>query len=102
MEGVMKKNSRKNHGSAFKAKVALEATRGVRTTAELSQAYAVHPSQIAAWKKHLLDHVQELFDRGAVAKGARAEERLRDELYQQIGQLQVENAWLKKKSADLS
>lgn len=98
----MKKSSRKNHSAAFKAKVALEAALGNRATAELSQAYAVHPSQIAAWKRHLLDHVQELFDRGAVAKSVRGEERLRDELYQQIGQLQVENAWLKKKSGSLS
>lgn len=98
----MKKSSRKNHSTAFKSKVALEAARGLRSTAELSQAYAVHPSQIAAWKRHLLDHIQELFDRGVAAKSARGEERLRDELYQQIGQLQVENAWLKKKSGGLS
>lgn len=94
----MKKGSRKNHSAAHKAKVALEAASGSRTTADLAQAYSVHPTQITAWKRHLLANVQSLFERGSVSKASRADERLRDELYQQIGQLQVEIAWLKKKS----
>ena len=97
----MKKGSRKNHSAAYKAKVALEAAHGKRTTAHLAQAFSVHPSQITAWKRHLLSNIQELFERGAVAKVNRADERLRDEWYQQIGQLQVELAWLKK-SRELS
>lgn len=98
----MKKGSRKNHSAAHKAKVALEAANGVRTTAELAQAYSVHPSQVTAWKKHLLANIHGLFERGANAnQSTRNDERLRDELYQQIGQLQVEITWLKKKSRGL-
>jgi transposase len=89
---------RKNHSPAYKAKVALEAARGNRTVAEIAQAFAVHPSQIAGWKKHLITHAQDLFEHGAVAKSERADEQLRDELYKQIGQLKVELEWLKKKS----
>ena len=85
----MKKGFPKNHSAAYKAKIATEAAHGARTTADLGQAYSVHPSQITAWKRHLLSNVQELFERGSVAKANRAHERLRDELYQESGGLEA-------------
>jgi putative transposase len=99
---MKKARARKNHSAAYKAKVAIEAARGVRTVAELAQAFSVNPSQIAGWKRHLLEHAQELFERGGTTKASRADDRLRDALYQQIGQLQVELEWLKKKSGSFS
>jgi putative transposase len=87
---------RKKHPEAFKAKVALEAVRGVRTLTELSAAFAVHPTVIAQWKRHLIDHAAEAFHRGNGA-GGRSEDELTAPLYEEIGRLQVEIGWLKKK-----
>jgi len=87
--------TRKRYSAAFKARVALEATKQTRTLAELSKAFQVHPVQISQWKKQLLDGAESLF-----ADGRRREhdqsEALQAELYQQIGRLNMEVEWLKK------
>ena len=97
MEASMaKRTGRKRHSSNFKAQVAMEAIKGSKTIAEVAASCGVHPSQVAAWKTQLVDGVVELFSKPAhVAE--RADEKLRDALYQQIGQLQMEISWLKKK-----
>jgi len=88
---------RRRHSAEFKAKVALEAIRAERTVNELAGLYQVHPSQIAAWKRRVLEGVAELFgeDRQKLQK---SDEDLKAQLYQQIGQLKVEVDFLKKKS----
>ena len=91
---------RRSFGSAFKAKVALAACRGDRTTAQLASEYEVHAGQVAAWKKQLLSGAAELFED---RRGKRPDESSADEqeLYEQIGRLKMEVEWLKKKSAQL-
>ena len=92
---------RRMFGAAFKAKVALAAVRGDKTTAELASQFGVHASQVTAWKKQLLDSAPGLFEDG---RRKRAEEQSAEEheLYDQIGRLKMEVEWLKKKSAELA
>lgn len=88
---------RKTFDAALKAKVALVAIKGEKTTAEISSQYGVHANQILKWKRQVLERLPSLFEKRATSATGRVEP-LADELYKQIGQLQVENDWLKKKS----
>jgi len=88
---------RKRYPPSFKAKVALEAIKEQKTSAELASLYQVHPGQIRNWKAVALKGLLDLFsDRG---KGKEQDnETLIAELYRQIGQQKVDLDWLKKKS----
>jgi transposase len=87
---------RRNHPPAFKAKVALEAIKEQKTIAELSSLYGVHASQITKWKKKALDFIVQVFS-DKLQSQSKSNDELIQELYKQIGRLQVEKDWLKKK-----
>ncbi len=87
---------RKQFSKEFKAKVALEAAKGLKTTAEISSEFGVHPSQVAQWKNELREGLPGIFS-GKRSAEEKDKEQLIEELYKQIGQLQVQNGWLKKK-----
>lgn len=86
---------RKTFSKEFKARVALDAIKGQKTTGELSAEYGVHSNQIGQWKKRLMKEAPDLFSRGK-DRDAEAQEAEKERLYQQIGKLQVELEWLKK------
>ena len=89
---------RKSYDKKFKAKVALEAIRGDKSIQELAQQYEVHPNQITLWKKQLSEGAEDLFERSNKKKQDLSSTELKEsELYKNIGQLQVENQFLKKK-----
>ena len=85
---------RRRYTSEFTAKVALESLKNQRTVQELASHYELHPTQISEWKKELSERAPEIF---AHTKSTPAvDPHSSTELYEQIGRLQVENAWLKK------
>lgn len=91
---MQKKRTRYSEG--FKAKVAIEALKEQKTVNEIAGEYQIHPNQVSTWKKQLLDGVNKVFEDG---RSKKKEDKPSEEiLYQQIGQLQVELDWLKKKS----
>jgi len=93
----MMKRTRRKIDAALKAKIALEALREQATIADLAQRYQVHPNQIYAWKKQLIEQAARAFEAGG---GADAEGRARtlEELYAKIGQLTVERDFLSRRS----
>ena len=91
---------RKRHTADFKARVALEAIRGLKTTAQLASEFQVHPVQVSQWKRQVLEHLPQVFSRDP-SHEQRSEEALTAPLFQEIGRLKMELDWLKKKSAML-
>ncbi len=88
---------RKKHPPSFKAKVALEAIKEQKTSAELASQYQVHPAQIRNWKSVVIKGMMDLFSDKRKDK-ERDKDTLISELYRQIGQQKVDLDWLKKKS----
>jgi transposase len=86
------KRSRRNHSPKFKARIALEALKGDATLAELASRHGVHATQIATWRKHLLEHVGDVFDKANPA-AEDAERRIRD-LQAKVGELIMERDFL--------
>ena len=90
------KGKRRKHSDEFKAKVALEAVKGVDTLSELSSKYQVHPTVITHWKRQLIKGASGIFGDGT-GRVAKSPEEATAPLYEEIGRLKVELDWLKKK-----
>ena len=87
---------KKSYTSGFKSKVAVEAIKGEKTLAELAGIYEVHPNQIRQWKKKALESLSDAFESKKERKRKERETGL-DEVYRRVGELEVENDFLKKK-----
>lgn len=87
----MRKTRRKFSG-AFKAKVAIDALKERESMAELSKRFEVHPNMISKWKQEFVERSSELFDKKSDAEAEVDTEKL----YAKIGQLEIENDFLKK------
>ena len=88
---------RKQHKSAFKAKVALETLKGEETVAELATRFGVDPTMIHQWKRQLLEGASDVFERGRKGREPAVDEETVRELHAKIGQLAMANDFLSRK-----
>jgi transposase-like protein len=89
---------RKQHSSAFKAKVALEALKEEKTVAEIASQYEIHPTLVNKWRREAQENLENLFEDGRKKSDPPPEDsdKLTAHLYRQIGQLTVEVDFLKQ------
>lgn len=87
------KKSRRKFSSSFKAKVALEAIKDQLTLQEIASKFDIHPTQISTWKREFIENSCKAFDSKTKSEETDTE---KSTLYSKIGQLQVENDFLKK------
>lgn len=93
----MSTTPRRKFKADFKAKVALAALKEQQTIEEICKKFDIHPTQANQWKREFLTNAATLFDKDSKELVAQDNEKLLQELYAQIGQLKVENDFLKKK-----
>lgn len=93
----MTKKSRRKFTGDFKAKVVLEALKERSTIEELAKKYELHPTQINTWKREAAAKLAGAFDSDVPTSHSEDQEAQMEKLYAQIGQLKVENDFLKKK-----
>ena len=86
---------RRYFAAEFKAKVALEALREELTLAEVAKKYDVHPNMITNWKRQLADQAASIFSKGKPNRENASEAEIK-ELHAKIGQLTIEQDFLKK------
>jgi transposase-like protein len=87
---------RRKHNPEFKAKVAIEAVKGLKTSSEIASLYEVYPTQVSQWKKDVLEHASELFEGKRHADDQAKIEQMCQRHHAKIGQLTLEIDWLKK------
>ena len=95
------KAKRRRHEPEFKARVALEALKGIKTIQQIAKEFDIHPVQVSEWKKTMANNAASVFGSGADRAEAEQFERERERLHAKIGQQAIELDWLTKKSKQL-
>ena len=93
----MTKRTRRMLEATQKAKIGMDARREQASVGALAQRYEVHPNQIYAWKKQLLEQASRAFESGS-REAASAHERETERLHAKIGELIVERDFLAGRS----
>jgi len=97
------KAKRRRHDANFKARVAIEAIKGVKTIQEIGKEFDIHPVQVSDWKRAVLERASNVFEPGAGSSQSDEEfDRERAELHAKIGELTVKLDFLRKKSKQLA
>jgi transposase len=94
------KAKRRRLEAGFKAKVGLEALKGIKTVAQIAREYQVHPNQVSQWKSEISQCLPEVFETGPTVQIQESEKEIA-RLERKVGQLTMELDWLKKKSRQL-
>ena len=93
---------RPTFSASQKSKIAIDAIKERLTGAEIAKKYSVHPNQVSKWKNTVLSGLEELFiDKRKSDIEKQEQLELTDQLYRQVGKLQMELEWLKKKVGEL-
>ena len=93
---------RRTHSPEFKARIALEALKGIKPVHQIASDNEIHPVQVSQWKKELQQRMAELFERkNARSKETEHDRQHIDRLERKVGQLTIELDWLSKKSKEL-
>ena len=95
------KAKRRRHDATFKARVALEALKGIKTIQQIAKEFEVHPVQVSEWKRTGLERFSQVFERGAESGGEIDFEKERAELHSKIGELTIKLDFVTKKSKQL-
>ena len=95
------KAKRRRHDPEFKARVALEALKGIKTIHQIAKEFEIHPVQVSEWKKLMSEGATRVFAGSHVKKEEDDFEAERTRLHSKIGQLAVEVDFLTKKSKQL-
>jgi transposase-like protein len=100
---MSKKRTRRRFSAEFKARIAMEAARGVKTVGTIADENQLHPVQVSQWKKELLDSMHLVFEKDGKdsRQDSEAAERREAHLERKVGQLTIELEWLQKKSKEL-
>jgi transposase-like protein len=94
----MEKRTRRKFSADFKAKVVIEALKERSTIEEIARKHELHPNQISQWKKEFLEKAAAVFEsEESVNDEKQQREQESEKLYARIGQLEMQNNWLKKK-----
>jgi transposase len=93
---------RRNHSAEFKARVALEAIKGVKTVQQIAVENHLHPVQVTQWKTQMIEAAPGVFARKGEHRQEQAQaEQQKERLERKVGQLAVEVDWLQKKCREL-
>ena len=96
------KKKRRTHSPEFKARVAMEALKGIKPVHQIASENELHPVQVTQWKKELQEGMSEIFERkNGCSKESKQEERHLELLERKVGQLTIERDWLAKKAKQL-
>jgi transposase len=94
------KRQRRKHTPEFKARIALEAIKGIKTVSQIAKEFEVHPVMVSAWKKDMLEHLPEVFEKKKTRKDKHVEQET-EQLQRKVGQLTMEVDFLEKKCRQL-